>query len=126
MTLQCVIEFNSPNNTITVQSTMWSRIINGMLTSISTISNHRVVFNSTTGAFTDLVITNVTLKDNNAVYSCTAIGATITSRVVLNVTGKFYLYKHKINQFYVTYICMMYELCRYTYYISNTALVKQK
>ena len=126
MTLQCVIVLNNPDNTITVQGSAWSRNINGILTTIPTIPNHRMVFNSTTGGFTDLVITNVTLEDDNTVYSCTATGATITSSVVLNVTGKFYPYRHKINQFYVTYICMMYELCRYTYYISNTTSVKQK
>ena len=45
------------------------------------------MFNFTTGGFTDLVITNVTLEDDNTVYTCTAIGSTITSSVVLNVTG---------------------------------------
>ena len=33
------------------------------------------------------MITNVTLEDNNAVYSCSSTSATITSSVVLNVTG---------------------------------------
>ena len=63
-----------------------------MITTITTqtpIPNHRLVFNSTTGAFTDLVITDVTLEDNNAVYTCTALGATITSSVVLNVAGTY-------------------------------------
>ena len=90
VTLQCVVVLNNPDNTVTVQPTVWSRNINGMITAITTqtpIPNHRVVFNSTTGAFTDLVITNVRLEDNNTVYTCTATGATITSSVVLNVTG---------------------------------------
>ena len=90
VTLQCVVVLNNPDNTVTVQGSVWSRNINGMVTTITTqtpIPNHRVVFNSTTGAFTDLVITNVTLEDNNTVYNCAATGATITSSVVLNVTG---------------------------------------
>ena len=87
VTLQCVVVINNPDNTVTVQPTFWSRNISGILTPITAIPNHRVVFNSTTGVFTDLVITNVTLEDNNTVYSCTAVGATITSSVVLNVTG---------------------------------------
>ena len=61
-----------------------------MVTPITTIPNHRVVFNSTTGTFTDLVITNVTLEDDNTVYNCAATGATITSSVVLNVTGNMH------------------------------------
>ena len=115
MTLQCVIVFISADNTTTVQPTVWSRNISGMITTISAqtpIPNHRLVFNSTTGAFTDLVITDVTLEDNNTVYICSTVGATITSSVVLNVAG--------------TYICniCMYEhvnvkssISKYTNYI---------
>ena len=91
MTLQCVIVFTSADNaTVTIQSNVWSRNINGMVTTITAqtpISNHRLVFNPNTGTVTDLVITNVTLEDNNAVYTCTASSTTITSSVVLNVTG---------------------------------------
>ena len=84
MTLQCVIVLINPNdNTTTVQPSVWTR--NGVLA--TTIQNHRQVFNSTTRTFTDLVITNVTLADNNTVYTCTDNGATITSSVVLNVTS---------------------------------------
>ena len=93
VTLQCVIVLNNPDNTVTVQSTVWSRNISGMITTLSTqtpIPNHRVVFNSTTGAFTDLMITNVTLEDNSAEYICTSTGAPITSSVVLNVTGNMH------------------------------------
>ena len=85
MTLQCVVVFISADNTTTVQSNVWSRNISGVITTIfpqTPIPNHRVVFNSTTGAFTDLVITDVTLEDNNAMYICTAIGVAITSSVV--------------------------------------------
>ena len=63
----------------------------------SFIPNHRTEFNLTTGGFTDLVITDVILGDNNTVYSCSAIGAPITSSVVLNVTGKKYVH---------TYVCI--------------------
>ena len=92
VTLQCVIVIISPDNTVTVQSTVWNRNISGILTPVTAIPNHRVVFNSTTGAFTDIVITNVTLEDDNTVYSCSATGATITSSVVLNVTGNMHIY----------------------------------
>ena len=85
VTLQCVIVINNPDNTTTVQSSVWTVAPDGILA--TTLPNHRVVFNSTTGGFTDLVITNVTLEDNNTVYSCTSTGAIITSSVVLNVTG---------------------------------------
>ena len=86
VTLQCVIiVFISADNTTTVQSTVWTIAPEGIIA--TTLPNHRLVFNSTTGAFTDLVITNVTLEDDNTVYNCGAAGATITSSVVLNVTG---------------------------------------
>ena len=91
VTLQCVLVFISADNaTVTVQSNLWSRNINGMITTISRrtpIPNHRLVLNPNTGAVTDLVITNVTLEDNNTVYTCTAASTTITSSVVLNVPG---------------------------------------
>ena len=88
VTLQCVIIQTNPDNTTFVTNTVWSR--NGtsvQLPDFSFIPNHHTVFNSTTGAFTDLVITNVALEDDNAVYTCIAFGATITSSLVLNVTG---------------------------------------
>ena len=92
VTLQCVIILNPGN---TVQSTVWSR--NGMpvqLANGSFIPNHNQTFNSTTGGFTDLVITDITLEDDNTVYTCTATGATITSSVVLNVSGSVHTYKY--------------------------------
>ena len=88
VTLQCVIVLNLNDNTTIVQPSVWTR--NGILA--TTIPNHRLVFNSTTGGFTDLVITDVTLADNNTVYACTDNGATITSSVVLNVTGNYCMY----------------------------------
>ena len=92
VTLHCVIILTNSDNTTTVRDNLWSRNISGMVTAIRTLTptpNHRQVFNATTGVFSDLMITNVTLEDNNAEYICTATGATITSSVVLNVTGKF-------------------------------------
>ena len=47
-----------------------------------------ITFNAAIGGCTDLVITDVTLEDNNAVYSHTAIGSTINSSVALNIIGK--------------------------------------
>ena len=85
VTLQCVIVLNNPDNTVAVQSSVWIIAPDGI--QATRLPNHRQMFNSTTGAFTDLVITNVTLEDDNTVYSCTATGATITSSVVLNVIG---------------------------------------
>ena len=90
VTLQCVVALNNPDNTTSVRDTVWSRNIGGVVTTITTqgpIPNHRLVFNSTIRVFTDLVITNVTLEDNKTVYSCSSTGATISSSVVLNVTG---------------------------------------
>ena len=107
VTLQCVIVFISADNaTVTVQSNLWSRNISGMITTITTqtpIPNHRLVFNPNTGAVTDLVITNVTLEDSNAVYSCSSTGAIITSSVVLSVTGNVYTYVCICEH---TYVCM--------------------
>ena len=91
MTLQCVIVLISADNITIVQPTVWTR--NGMPVQVtnsngtSLIPNHNLMFNPTTGGLTDLVITNFTLDDNNTLYICTATGATITSSVVLNVTG---------------------------------------
>ena len=59
------------------------------------IPNHRTMFNSITGGLTDLVITDVTLEDDNTVYTCSATGASIASSVVLNVA---------VNN--CTYVCM--------------------
>ena len=96
VTLQCRIVFISADNaTVTVQSNLWSRNISGMITTITTqtlIPNHRLVFNPNTGVVTDLVITNVTLEDNNAVYTCSSTSTTITSSVVLNVIGNVHMY----------------------------------
>ena len=99
VTLQCVIVQTNPDNTTAIQNTLWSR--NGMsiqLPDNSFIPNHSTVFNSTTGAFTDLVITNVTLEYDNTVYSCTAASAVITSSVVLNVSGNVHRCKHVFNK----------------------------
>ena len=84
VTLQCGVVFNdSPRDS------RWSR--NGISVRVNDtvfIPNHNVVFNSTTGAATDLVITNVTLEDDNTVYTCRSTDNSIISSVVLNVSGK--------------------------------------
>ena len=103
VTLQCVIIFTSASDVVTVQSTVWSR--NGMSvieavnsSGIFYIPNHNQLRDPDTGLLSDLVITNVRLEDNNTVYTCTASGSGITSSVMLNVTGKLYLY---------LYVCIM-------------------
>ena len=94
VTLQCRVVFNdNPRDSV------WYR--NGTLVRMGGdfIPNHNVIFNSTTGVRTDLVITDVTLEDDNTVYSCTDIGDSIASSVVLNVAGKLYPFT------YCDYIC---------------------
>ena len=84
MTLQCRIVFNdSPRDSLWYRNGTQVRVGNDF------IPNHNQIFNSTTGARTDLVITNVTLEDNNTVYTCGASDGSITSSVVLNVSGKY-------------------------------------
>ena len=92
VTLRCMIVFISANNITVAQSSSWTIAPDGILA--TTLPNHRQVFNSTTGTFTGLVITNVTLEDDNTVYKCTDIIATITSSVVLNVTGNMCKCEH--------------------------------
>ena len=96
MTLQCRIIFINSNNVTIERDSIWTR--NGTIVTTA-IPNHRLLRNSTTGAFTDLLITNVTLADDNTVYTCTDTGAAITSSVVLNVTG---IYVHIL---YIQYVC---------------------
>ena len=86
MTLQCRVVFNDNLQ----RDSVWYR--NGATVRMGGdfIPNHNVIFNSTTGVRTDLVITDVTLEDDNAVYTCNSTDDSITSSVVLNVSGKFY------------------------------------
>ena len=83
VTLQCRVVFNG-----NLQNSVWYR--NGTLVRMGNdhIPNHRVILNSTTGSLTDLVITDVTLEDDNTVYTCNSSDDSITSSVVLNVSGK--------------------------------------
>ena len=83
VTLQCRVVFNG-----NLQNAVWFR--NGMLVrgDDGFIPNHNQIVNSTTGSLTDLVITDVTLEDNNTVYTCNSGNNNITSSVVLNVSGK--------------------------------------
>ena len=79
VTLQCVIERNG-----VAVDPVWRR--NGTIVDISVLTNHQVVFNSTTNV-NDLVITNIVLEDDNTEYECTVQNSGITSSLVLNVTG---------------------------------------
>ena len=96
VTLQCRVVFNG-----NPQNSLWYR--NGTAVRVGNvfIPNHSQIVNSTTGVFTDLVITNVTLEDDNTVYTCTSNGNGITSSVVLNVSGKLYVCGYKC-----TYVCV--------------------
>ena len=85
MTLQCRIVFN--DNAV---ESVWFRNGTSVRMGNDHIPNHNQTLNSTTGVFTDLVITDVTLEDDNTVYTCTNSGDSITSSVVLNVLGKLY------------------------------------
>ena len=71
---------------------MWYRNGTAVRLGNDFIPNHSQILNSTTGVFTDLVITNVILEDNNTVYICTSSGNGVMCSVVLNVSGKLYVY----------------------------------
>ena len=83
VTLQCRVVFNDDP-----RDSVWYR--NGILVRVGNnfIPNHNQIQNSSTGLFTDLVITDVTLEDDNIVYTCSSSDNSITSSVVLNVLGK--------------------------------------
>ena len=87
VTLQCRVVFNDFS-----RDSVWFR--NGAAVRVGNdfIPNHNQILNSTTGVRTDLVITNVILEDDNIVYSCSSFDGSITSSVVLNVSGKLYVY----------------------------------
>ena len=77
MILQCRIVFNdNPRDSV------WFRNGRGVRVGRDFIPNHNQIFNSTTGVLTDLVITNVTLEDDNTVYTCSSADNSISSSVV--------------------------------------------
>ena len=80
ITLQCVILRNG-----VAVDPIWRR--NGTVVDTNVLTIHQIVFNPTYNANTDLMITNVTLEDDNTEYECTAANSNITSSIVLNVTG---------------------------------------
>ena len=85
VTLQCRIVFND-----NLVGSFWYRNGTLVIPGNNSIPNHNVVFNFTTGVWTDLMITNVTLEDDNTVYTCDSnSNVSITSFVVLNVSGKY-------------------------------------
>ena len=99
VTLQCVIIFTNPSDEVTVQPTIWNRNGIPVIETINSsgtfyIPNHSQLRDPITGLPSDLVITNVRLEDDNIVYTCTASGSDITSSVILNVTGKLYVYRY--------------------------------
>ena len=83
VTLQCMIVFINADNVTYALPSLWSRD----LVLATTLPNHSQVYNSTIGVATNLVITNVTLEDDNNVYICSSPDLSITSGVVLNVIG---------------------------------------
>jgi len=82
VTLQCVILRNGVPVDL-----VWRR--NGTFVDNNILTNHHYVFNSTYNANTDLVISNVSLEDDNTEYECTTTTTTdnITSSILLDVTG---------------------------------------
>ncbi|XP_065915904.1 uncharacterized protein [Dysidea avara] len=124
VTLQCVILLNGvPVNII------WRR--NGTLVDTNVLTNHQYVFNSTYNAFTDLVITNVGLEDDNTEYECTITTNEITSSIVLNVTGPPSV-KIVNGSSSICYVSVMWsssrtEICgtiNYAQFINNGRVVK--
>ena len=111
VTLQCAVVFISADNTTTVQSSVWTRAPDGTI--VTSLPNHRQVINSTTGVATDLVITNVTLEDDNTVYNCGATGTTMTTSVVLNVTGNNDAYTCEHTYIHGTFI----QICIHVMFI---------
>jgi len=81
LTLQCVILRDGR-----AVDPMWRR--NGTLVDEMVLTNHKFGYNSTYGANTDLVITNVSQEDDNTEYQCSISLSNITSSIVLNVTGQ--------------------------------------
>ena len=96
MTLQCRVVFND-----NPQNSLWHRNGTAVRVGNDFMPNHNQILNSTTGAFTDLVITNIALEDDNIVYTCSSTSDSITSSVVLNVSGKLYVCAYKC-----TYVCV--------------------
>ena len=84
VTLQCRVVFNDQP-----RDAVWFRNGTAVRVGNDFTSNHNQIFNTTTGALTDLVITNVTLEDDNTVYTCNSTDGSITSSVVLSVSGKY-------------------------------------
>ena len=78
--LQCVILRDG----VAVDS-VWRR--SGTFVDTNVLIDHRIVYNSTYRANTDLVISNVGLEDDSTEYECSVQNSYITSSIVLNVTG---------------------------------------
>ena len=86
MTLQCRVVFNGdPRNALWYTNE----------TQVKTRGNYHRIYNGTIEAYTDLLITNVTLEDDNTVYTCFPDAGDLTdsinSSVVLNVSSMLYM-----------------------------------
>ena len=104
VTLQCRVVFNDSQ-----RDSVWFR--NGTAVRVGLndfIPNH--IVNSINGFSTDLVITDVTMADNNTVYSCGSNDGSINSSVVLNVTGKYVHITTLCLCFMI--ICMIFWCCK--------------
>ena len=97
VTLQCRVVFND-----NAAESVWFRNGTSVRVGNDFLPNHSQIFNSTTGVRTDLVITNVTLEDDNTVYTCNSTEDSITSSVVLNVIGKLHV-QYVVITFYQIY-----------------------
>ena len=88
VTLQCRIVYSDEP-----QNAVWYRNGTPVRVDSNFIPNHNVILNFTTGGVTDLVITDVSLADNNIMYTCSSADGSITSSVVLNVSGNLFTCK---------------------------------
>ena len=94
--LKCVI-ISTANNKTTPISSIWTISPDRKLA--IDLPNHRVMLNSSTDVFNNLVITDVRLEDDNTTYNCGDLDNTISSSVVLNVTGNN-MYEMSVIQYF--------------------------
>ena len=82
--LYCPIILYSPSST---WNSNGSQIVVTNSTEMENSSSYDIVFNQTTGAFSDLIITNAWLELDNALFSCGNIGTNIIYSVEITVQG---------------------------------------
>ena len=86
LTLYCPIILYSPSST-------WSRDGSHIIATNSNEtynSNYDIVFNQTTGAFSDLIITNAWIELDNTLLSCGNVGTNIIFNIEIAVEGNIY------------------------------------